>query len=275
MEIAVVPEHVWADLPSNVLLNVFKHLSLTELCTAGQVCWSWNGVVGSDTLWSSILSAHYGCQVPSVTPNSCRHSLLQLRTSSLWATCYFKADTTCVTPGLLSPPSVVIPLSLSGTELSKLWSAQQTRSVSSSASTGSPFFEHKCKLPQDFAVATLAAGSSHLILLGSNGRVVDTRGAFVKQSQPEAAQQRDAASKLLAFLLQHQGQGQQGTGTDSDQHWDAIVGRLREGYNISMRNPWLPPGMAVITCVASGACLDRLPSALLCLATSRGRFLCT
>lgn len=212
--------------------------------------------VGSNSLWSSILQGQYGCSTPSDASDSCRHSLLQLRTSSLWATGNLKADTTCVTPGLLSPPSVVIPLSVSGRELLELWSAQQARSVSSCACAEGPvgpFFEHKCKLPQNFAVSALAAGSSHLVLFGSCGRVVDTRGAFVKQSQPEAAQQRDAASKLLAWLLQQQGQGQPGTATDPVQHWDAVVGRLREGYNISMRNPWLPPGGAVITHVASGA----------------------
>lgn len=245
----------WSELPSNVLLRITGCLSLPELCTAGRVCSAWHAVVGSDSLWSSLLQQHCGLSTPLGSSGSCRHTLLQLRTSSIWATGNFKADTTCVTPGLLVPPSAVIPLSVSGTEFLELWSAQQSRSVSnSSQSSESPatsaFFEHKCQLPQGFAASAVAAGSNHLVLLGCSGSVVDTRGAFVKESQPDAQQKQDAATELLAWLLQQQGQTD--PGADPDQHWAAVVGRLREGHNISMRNPWLPPNGIVITSVASG-----------------------
>jgi hypothetical protein len=166
---------------------------------------------------------------------------------------------------------------MTGTDLSELWSAQHKAAVSSTqpadtnpaasgaatagsasaataGSASAAATTHKCSLPSDFAACAVAAGSNYLVLLSSDGRVVDTRGAFLQSVQHCTAQQRDAAIRSLTWLLHIQDQvGQQvAHAAELEQHIDVVLGQLRQGTNISMRNPWLPPSAAPITSIASG-----------------------
>lgn len=289
----------WRGLPPNVLIRVFSHLTLAELCTCGRVCWGWQSVAGSDRLWAKLLQQQYGCswsqQISSrrnaVRPALCpaetgqepqagmggpqllqspRQTLLQLRTSRLWAAGCFKADITCVTSsGALMTSDSPLGLSVTGTDLSELWSAQHPPAASSTqpteadaaaacaatASSVSPVAAAQhCSLPPDFAACAVAAGSSYLVLLSSDGRVVDTRGAFLQPAQPSTAQQRAAALRSLTWLLHIQDQvgHQVAHAAELEQHLEVVLGQLRQGTNIRMRNPWSPPTAAPITSIASG-----------------------
>jgi hypothetical protein len=294
----------WKDLPPNVLIRVFSHLTLAELCTCGRVCWAWQGVAGMDRLWANLLQQQYGCSwykrtantsanaVPvSLCPStpaqtvhnpqadfqaphllqSPRDKLLQHRTSKLWAAGRFKADITCVTSsGAVIIPEAPLGLSVTGTDLSELWSAQHPKAASSiqptesgttttqaaTASSVSPAAAaaQTCSLPPDFAACALAAGSNYLVLLSSDGRVVDTRGAFLQPEQPSPAQERAAAIRSLTWLLHiqdHVGH-QVAHAAELEQHLEVVLVQLRQGTNISIRNPWSPPTAAAITSIASG-----------------------
>jgi hypothetical protein len=255
----------WHELPANVLMRVFQRLSLPGLCIAARVCTIWHAVAGSDSLWASILLHQYGrCSPLPTASNSSRNSLLQLRTCSLWGVGTLKAPLTASLP----PDSTqqTHTLALSGTELSCLWSAKHARAAASGQPRSQPCTEAAAAAAVSaaadstpstpmIAIAAVASGSSHLVLLGCDGCVVDTRAASVKQQrQPAGVNQGNAATAmLLAWLLlqQHDGSGQSAAEGSNEQAATAVASQ-REGPRLSLHNPWLPPGGAVITSVASG-----------------------
>lgn len=169
----------WSDLPPNVLLRVFSCLSLTELCTASRVCWSWHAVTQShDSLWCSLLQHHGGrLSKPLPTTSSCRHSLLQLHTSSLWAAGV--CNTELLTPSSPDPSK----LELSSTEPVELWSAAAARGGAAKHEgprrlSPAHHFLNRANYVQQPPVA-VAAGGDFLALLDARGQVCITWGAFV------------------------------------------------------------------------------------------------
>lgn len=49
----------WADLPEEILLDIFSHLNARDLSVSGAVCRSWYGVSREPTLWKDFMPIHW------------------------------------------------------------------------------------------------------------------------------------------------------------------------------------------------------------------------
>lgn len=233
----------WSDLPDNVLLRAFSHLCLEDLCAAGQVCWHWHAIMGSDSLWSRLLQLQFSRSTPLSTSNSCRDCMQQLKTAGLWAAGLFKAYTVTVTRDSSTMTQAGDPIRVSSTGLHPLWCSQAMLAAGCCLDAVSvPHFNRGC-LPDSWVPVSVAAGANYLVLLGCDGRVCDTRGVFTPQADRWAAGSSSMGTSL-----------QGGAG-----HNPALLNqshqlpRLQEGTQaLDFHSPWVAPVGAVIKSVASG-----------------------
>ncbi|KAF6255940.1 hypothetical protein COO60DRAFT_159792 [Scenedesmus sp. NREL 46B-D3] len=150
---------------------------------------------------------------------------MQLKTGSLWSCGSSWPSLTAAVGGAAA--------SSRPTELVKLWSNLR-------AATASPL-ERYCRLPEAFAVAAVAAGSSHLVLLSSAGEVIDTRAAAAAAAAALAhgeGQAAEAAIGLQQGVVLHAAAG--------------VEGLQQQPGVVQLGNPWRLPGAAVAS-IAAGA----------------------
>lgn len=233
----------WSDLPANVLLKTFSYLCLEDLCAAGQVCWHWHAIMGSDSLWSRLMQLQFGRSTPLSASSSCRDCLQQLKTAGLWAAGLFKADAVTVSPGSTTTHKSGGAIGVSSTDLRPLWCSQAMLAAGCCRDSVSvPYLNTGC-LPDSWAPVSVAAGANYMVLLGCDGRVCDTRAVFTNKpdrcaagSSTGAASPQGGAGHNQHLLNQPHQQPQ-----------------LREGTQaLNFRNPWVAPAGAVINSVASG-----------------------